>query len=90
MLYTPVRRTDFLTRVAANATPDLWPAWMPRLAFAPTTGAVRGDVLVVVFLRGAADVLNLVVPHGEGAYYDARPTLAIARPDDTLPPGELT
>lgn len=82
MHYTPARRTDFLTRVGAETTPALWPAWMPRLAFAPSSAAVRGDVLVVVFLRGAADVLNLVVPHGEGAYYDARPTLAIARPDD--------
>src|SRR6202789_3029986 len=36
--------------------------------------------LVVVFLRGAVDGLNVVVPHGDSAYYDARPTLAIARP----------
>ncbi|MBL8097471.1 MAG: DUF1501 domain-containing protein [Anaerolineales bacterium] len=82
MTYTPTRRADFLTRAAALGTPGLWPAWMPRLAFAPVDGAVAGDVLVVVFLRGAADVLNLVVPHGEAAYYAARPTLAIARPDD--------
>src|ERR1019366_3096646 len=30
--------------------------------------------------RGAADVLNVVVPHGEKAYYDLRPTIAIPRP----------
>jgi len=38
---------------------------------------------VVIFLRGAADVLNIVVPHGEDTYYRARPTLAIPRPDDS-------
>ena len=57
--------------------------WMPRLSFAPKNTAPRGDTLVVVFLRGAADVLNMVVPHGEEAYYQLRPTLGIARPDDT-------
>jgi uncharacterized protein (DUF1501 family) len=55
---------------------------MPRLAFAPRNSAPRGDVLVVVFLRGAADVLNMVVPHGEDAYYQLRPSLGIPRPDD--------
>ena len=29
-------------------------------------------------LRGAVDGLNVVVPYGEQAYYDARPTIAIA------------
>ncbi len=58
------------------------PAWMPRLAFAPKSTAPRGDTLVVVFLRGAADILNMVVPHGEKAYYQLRPTLGIPRPDD--------
>lgn len=36
--------------------------------------------LVVVFLRGAVDGLNVVVPHGDPAYYQARPTIAVARP----------
>ncbi len=58
------------------------PRWMPRLAFAPPKTAPRGDALVCVFLRGAADVLNMVVPHGDDSYYTLRPTLAIARPDD--------
>ncbi len=56
--------------------------WMPRLAFAPQNTAPRGDTLVVVFLRGAADVLNMVVPHGEESYYQLRPSLGVPRPDD--------
>lgn len=35
--------------------------------------------LVVIFLRGGADGLNLVVPHGDDGYYRARPTLGIRR-----------
>lgn len=57
--------------------------WMPRMSFAPKNTAPRGDTLVVVFLRGAADVLNMVIPHGEDAYYQLRPTLGIPRPDDS-------
>ncbi len=57
---------------------------MPRLAFAPHNVAPRGDTLVVIFLRGAADILNMVVPHGEDAYYAMRPTLGVARPDDNV------
>jgi len=57
-------------------------SWLPRLSFAPPNTAPRGDTLVVIFLRGAADVLNMVVPHGETSYYRLRPTLGVPRPDD--------
>lgn len=36
--------------------------------------------LVVVMLRGAVDGLNVVVPYAEQPYYDARPTIAVAKP----------
>ena len=38
--------------------------------------------LIVIFLRGAADGLNIVVPYQEPNYYASRPSIAIA------PPGE--
>jgi uncharacterized protein (DUF1501 family) len=38
--------------------------------------------LVVVFLRGAVDGLNVVVPYSEAAYYSARPTIAVPRPGE--------
>lgn len=75
-------RHDFLRSAAVLTGAVAWPAWMPRLAFAPAQAAPRGDTLVVVFLRGAADALNIIVPHGEAAYYAHRPTLGIPRPDD--------
>ena len=33
--------------------------------------------LIVVFLRGAVDGLNLVIPYNESSYYDGRPSIAI-------------
>jgi uncharacterized protein (DUF1501 family) len=39
----------------------------------------NGSRLIVVFLRGAVDGLNVVPPHGDSAYYDARPTIAIGQ-----------
>lgn len=75
-------RREFLTTAVMQPWKVAWPGWMPRLAFAPAQTAPRGDLLVVVFLRGAADVLNMIVPHGEEAYYRLRPTLGIPRPDD--------
>jgi uncharacterized protein (DUF1501 family) len=48
-------------------------------AWAAGASGDRKRRLVVVFLRGAVDGLNVVVPHAEPAYYDARPTIAIGR-----------
>jgi uncharacterized protein (DUF1501 family) len=45
----------------------------------PAEAAVDGNVLVVLSLRGGADMLSLVVPHGDPAYEAARPTIAIPR-----------
>lgn len=39
--------------------------------------------LVVVFLRGAVDGLNVVVPYSEASYYSVRPTIAIPRPNES-------
>lgn len=36
--------------------------------------------LVVLFLRGGADGLNMVVPYGDKAYYDLRKGIAVAAP----------
>jgi uncharacterized protein (DUF1501 family) len=52
----------------------------PFLARAAEALKRRGKVLVVLFQRGAADGLNIVVPHGEKEYYDLRPGISVARP----------
>jgi len=57
----------------------LLPGVFVKMAGAATT---RGrKVLVAIFQRGAVDGLNMIVPYGEKAYYDARPSIAIAKSD---------
>ena len=53
------------------------PAFLARTVAASDA---RRRVLITIFQRGAVDGLNMIVPFGERAYYDARPTLAIGRP----------
>jgi uncharacterized protein (DUF1501 family) len=53
------------------------PAFLARAAEA---AGGRRRVLIAIFQRGAVDGLNMIVPHGERAYYAARPTIAIPRP----------
>ena len=53
------------------------PLWLQRAVYAAETPAQRKKILVAIFQRGAADGLNIVVPHGEKRYYELRPTLGI-------------
>ena len=49
-------------------------------AFTSTSYAATGSaerVLLVISMRGACDGLSLVVPHGDPAYYTARPSIAV-------------
>src|SRR6266436_10354244 len=56
------------------------PLWLKRALYAADAPSPRKKILVAIFQRGAADGLNVVVPHGEKAYYDLRPTIAVPRP----------
>jgi uncharacterized protein (DUF1501 family) len=53
------------------------PLWLAR---ATAAQGRKKKILVAIFLRGAADGLNIVVPFGEKRYYQLRPTLAIQPP----------
>ena len=54
------------------------PSFLTRSVMAQaTTAQANGKRLVVLFQRGAADGLNIVVPHSESVYYSMRPTIAI-------------
>jgi uncharacterized protein (DUF1501 family) len=68
--------------------PRLPRAYLPstRLSFTPSKEGPSGDILIVVFLRGAADGLNMVIPHAEDAYHRLRPGLRLPRPDDPRAP----
>lgn len=74
-------RRDFLK---ASSTALLGASTAGMLA-PRTAGADEGDsgpppTLVVIYLRGGADGLNLVVPFSDPLYYEYRPTIAIDRP----------
>ena len=56
------------------------PGFLARAAMA-ADAAQPHRRLVVIFQRGAADGLNIVVPHGEAEYYTMRPTIAIPQGD---------
>lgn len=64
------------------------PLWLGRAAQGMDASPNRRKVLVAIFQRGAADGLNIVVPHGERDYYKLRPTLAIPAPSRGASPGE--
>src|SRR6201997_1706216 len=57
------------------------PSFLTRAAFGSVELGRRTKRLVVIFQRGAADGLNIVVPHGERAYYAMRPSINIPRND---------
>jgi uncharacterized protein (DUF1501 family) len=69
-----VMKDGALAVVGASALPS----FLTRSVLAqPTTAQAQGKKLVVIFQRGAADGLNIVVPHREKTYYDLRPNIAI-------------
>ena len=87
--YETVSRRTFLGRGAQSAAALLLgnnivalPTWMPRISLADPHVGPAGDTLVCIFLRGGADGLNMVVPHGDEQYYAHRPLIGIPRPYD--------
>jgi uncharacterized protein (DUF1501 family) len=75
-----MRRRDFLKASALAAMPLLLP--IGSNGWAATTPLGSDKRLVVVFLRGAVDGLNVVVPYADPVYYQARRSIAIPRPGD--------
>ena len=69
-------RNSALAMVGAGTAP----MWLERALYANGAKSPRKKILVAIFQRGAADGLNVVVPHGEKAYYALRPTIATPRP----------
>jgi uncharacterized protein (DUF1501 family) len=65
------------------------PSFLTRAVYAAQTATggtgagLGGKRLVVLFQRGAADGLNIVVPFAEQAYYNMRPSIAIPRPKNS-------
>jgi uncharacterized protein (DUF1501 family) len=54
------------------------PSFLTRSVLAQSASGAKRK-LVVIFQRGAADGLNIVIPHAEPNYFAMRPTIAIPR-----------
>ncbi|MFA6243506.1 MAG: DUF1501 domain-containing protein [Candidatus Hydrogenedentales bacterium] len=79
--YRGLNRRQFLGAGSAAVAATIGaPLWLPRVAFA-AEGDTSRYALVVIFLRGGCDGLSICAPYAEDAYYTARPTIAIPRPD---------
>ena len=79
------RRAFVKSGALALVTMGLSPRFLRRTALGmELPGAAKGRTLICLFQRGAADALNVVVPHGEAAYYAMRPRIAISRPTARL------
>jgi uncharacterized protein (DUF1501 family) len=72
------RRVFLRNGALAIAATAVVPGFLARVAAAG--GAPEGGKrLVVLFQRGAADGLNIVIPHAEPSYYTMRPTIQVPR-----------
>jgi uncharacterized protein (DUF1501 family) len=77
-----MQRRIFLKQGAfALVTMGLSPTFLRRTVLGmELPNVAKGKVLICLFQRGAADALNVVVPHGEAEYYKIRPRIGIPRP----------
>ena len=80
--YRELSRRQFVTGTAGAAVAATFPSWLPKVVLASNFVSAR-DVMVSIFQRGGADGLSICVPFADPAYYTARPTIAIPRPDAT-------
>ncbi len=76
-----MNRRDFLMSAGMLSLSLVMPgaqgwAW----AASEKNAAASDSRLVVIFLRGAVDGLNVLVPHSDPSYYSMRPAIAIAKP----------
>ncbi|GAA4705945.1 DUF1501 domain-containing protein [Nocardioides conyzicola] len=80
--FAPSRRTLLRGAALTGATTLFGTAAVttgPTIAAEAAPRRTPTSAVVVISLRGAADGLSLVVPHGDPAYYQARPGIGIQR-----------
>ena len=74
------RRVFLKNSALALVSTAVVPSFLTRAVYGSALPAGKKR-LVVIFQRGAADGLNIVVPHGEQSYYSMRPTINIPQRD---------
>jgi len=77
-----MKRRNFLTQIALGTGAMLIPVGCNSLVARDLKSLGNRKRLVTIFLRGAIDGLNVVVPHQESNYYAVRPRIAIPYPGE--------
>ncbi len=81
-------RRRFLQGLGAASVVSQVPAFgrtLPLAEAAPTIIRAKGQKSIVcIFLRGAADGLNMIVPYGDSSYEAHRPTMAMDLDDGLI------
>lgn len=78
-LNASLSRRRFLQALAGGASVAAASALLPTgLADALTPAGPTDGIMLMVYLAGGNDGLNTLVPYAQGAYYAARPDIAIA------------
>ena len=77
-----MKRRKFLTTAGLMGAGMLIPVGLNSCVAQTEAQTNQPQRLVVIFLRGGIDGLNVVVPHQEAEYYEARPTVAIPYPQE--------
>ncbi len=72
-------RRNFLAGCSASIA-SLTGGRLTSLAFAGSKRRLTDEILVVVFLRGGMDGLNLVAPYNDSNYNDLRPNIRLLAP----------
>jgi uncharacterized protein (DUF1501 family) len=75
----PTRRVFLRNSALAVVGTAAVPSFLTRVAFGAAESTSRPKRLIVIFQRGAADGLNIVIPHGERQYYAMRPSINIPK-----------
>ena len=75
----PTRRVFLRNSALAVVGTAAVPSFLTRAALGAIDAGARNKRLVVIFQRGAADGLNIVVPYGESQYYAMRPSINIPK-----------
>lgn len=78
-------RREFLKTASALAVASQSGSLLQPLAARSPSVPGQQRTLVVVYLRGGSDILNMVVPYKDKDYYASRPTLAIREEDGLVP-----
>ncbi|MEO6945791.1 MAG: DUF1501 domain-containing protein, partial [Nitrobacter sp.] len=77
-------QSAFSRRTLLQALAAIGPATVSGRVWAAPKTQTR---LLVVFLRGAYDAANVIIPISSDFYYQSRPTLAVPRPGSNSPKG---